>query len=63
MISESGDLLKAMGLTHWVINLVMSPSRAEGFSARLVTFFHSARNEKSGENEPKFRFWFFDEMF
>ena len=27
-------------------------------SARLVTFFHSARNEKSGKNEPKFWFWF-----
>ena len=24
--------------------VVMSPSRAEGFSARLVTFFTSARN-------------------
>ena len=36
--------------------LVMSPSRAEGFSARLVTFFTSARNWKSAENEPKFDF-------
>ena len=28
-------------------------------SARLVTFFPSARNKKSAENEPKFWFWFF----
>ena len=28
-------------------------------SARLVTFFPSAWNQKSAENEPKFWFWFF----
>ena len=33
--------------------VVMSPSRAEGFLARLVTFFTSARNRKLAENEPK----------
>ena len=27
-------------------------------SARLVTFFSSARNPKSAENEPKFLFFF-----
>ena len=32
----------------------MSPSRAEEFSARLVTFYTSARNRKLAENEPKF---------
>ena len=32
----------------------MSPSQAEGFSARLVTFFTSAWNRKSSENEPNF---------
>ena len=32
-------------------------------SAWLVTFFHSARNKKSGKNEQKFQFCFFDEMF
>jgi hypothetical protein len=48
--------------------LVMSPSRAGSShssswrifsSARLVTFFHSAWNQKSAENEPKFWFRFF----
>ena len=34
--------------------LVMSPSRAEGFSARLMTFFTSAGNRKLAKNKPKF---------
>ena len=42
--------------THTYILLVMSPSRVEGFSARLGSAHDltSARNRKSAENEPKF---------
>ena len=41
------------------------PSLAEGFSARLGLrpFFHSAQNEKSGENDPKFLFLFLMKCF
>ena len=52
--------------------LVMSPSRAGSShssswrifsSARLVTFFHSARNRKLAENEPRFWFCFLNNYF
>ena len=42
--------------------LVMSPSRAEGFSARPGSW-PSARNRKLAENEPKFWFRFLNNYF
>ena len=56
---------RAVSVTDYL--LVMSPSRAGSShssswrifsSARLVTFFPSARNRKSAENEPNFLFLF-----
>ena len=45
--------------------IVMSPSRAEGFSAWLGSwpFFHSTRNRKSAKNKPKFWFRFLNNYF
>ena len=37
----------------YIYILVMSPSRAEGFSAWLVTFFHLAQHRKLAANEPQ----------